>query len=95
MKATKEIVDPLRLSRRDLIEDLRKLLKKGEISETKYNKIRPMNVKMSQAHSLPKVHKHFQNISLFRTIICTVGSIDYQLENMSQTCCNYSLKKII
>ena len=66
--------DPTNTRLDSLQSYLRKLLKEGEISETIYDQIRPMNAKIARAHGLPKVHKDFERIPPFRPIIDTIGS---------------------
>ena len=69
--------DPTHTRLSTLQSYLNSLREKGMISEEVYNEIRPRNVKVSRAHSLPKVHELFDRIPNFRPIIDTTGSPYY------------------
>ena len=48
---------------------LKKLNKRGKLANDMYDKIRPKSAKLARAHGLPKIHKLFENIPSFRSLI--------------------------
>ena len=52
---------------------LKKINKRGELTNDMYDKIPPKSAKLAKAHGLPKIHKVFDNIPLFCPIIYTAG----------------------
>ena len=58
---------------------LKKLNKRGELTNDMYDKIRPKSAKLARAHGLPKIHKLFENIPSFRPIIDTTGTTHYSV----------------
>ena len=77
---------------------LKKLNKRGELTNDMYDKIRPKSAKLARAHGLPKTHKLFENIPSFRPIIDTTGTTHYLVGNYLSELLNplthndYSLK---
>ena len=53
---------------------LKKLNKKGELTNDMYDKIRPKSAKLARVHGLPNIHKVFENIPLFRPITDATGT---------------------
>ena len=56
---------------------LKKLNKRGELTNDMYDKIQPKSAKLARAYGLSKIHKVFENISSFRPIINTTGTTHY------------------
>ena len=56
-----------------------KLKERKEISEQKYQRIRPQNRRLAGAHGLPKIHKEFANLPKFRPIVETTGTVHYHV----------------
>ena len=73
----KEDLTPTRLS--SVQRYLRNLQKRGEIDEATYQSIRPQSAKPARAHSLPEIHKPFDDIPKFRPIIDTTGTTHYEI----------------
>ena len=53
---------------------LRTIYNRTEITKTDYDNMRPILTKPARAHGLPKIHKTFDNLPLFRSIIDTTGT---------------------
>ena len=58
---------------------LKNFNKRGELTNDMYDKIRIKSAKLTRAHGLPKIHKVFENIPSFRSIIDTTGTTDYSV----------------
>ena len=58
---------------------LKKLNKKSELTNDMYDKIGPKSAKLARAQGLPKIHKVFENIPSFRSIIDTTGTTHYSV----------------
>ena len=58
---------------------LKKFNKRSELRNDTYDKIQPISAKLARAHGLPKIHKLFKNIPLFRPIIDTTGTTHYSV----------------
>ena len=56
---------------------IRKLRKRGEITEADYKVMYPKNAKIGRAHGSAKVHKEFERIPPLRPIVDTIGSTHY------------------
>lgn len=66
--------DPTITRMKSLQSYLRKLHKRGEITDEEFTKLKPRNAKPARAHLLPKIHKEFNNLPKFRPIIDTTGT---------------------
>ena len=53
------------------------LRQRGEISQSDYDFLRPKAAHFGRAYGLPKVHKHYNDLSLFKPIIDTTGTPHY------------------
>ena len=58
---------------------LKKLNKRGKITNDIYDKIRPKSAQLARTHGLSKIHKLFENIPLFRPMIDTLGRTHYSV----------------
>ena len=58
---------------------LKKLNKKGELTNDTYDKILPKSAKLARAYGLPKIHKVFANIPSFRPILDATGTTYYSV----------------
>ena len=56
---------------------IRKLRKRGEISEADFQTMFPKNAKIGRAHGSAKIHKEFDRIPPLRPIVDTIGSTHY------------------
>ena len=50
------------------------LLKRGEISNSEYNSLKPKSAHFCRAHGLPKIHKRYSSLSQFRPVIDTTNT---------------------
>ena len=66
--------DPTPTRLNSLQKYLKKLQKRGEITQEVFNRIRPKNAKPARAHGLPKTHKEYEAMPSFRPIIDTTGT---------------------
>ena len=66
--------DPTAARLNSLQKYLKKLHKRGEITQEVFNRIRPKNAKPARAHGLPKTHKEYEDLPPFRPIIDTTGT---------------------
>ena len=71
--------DPTPARLKSLQGYLRKLLNRNKLSKEEYNTIRPQNAKPARAHGLPKIHKKFYCLPIFRPIIDTTGNTHYSV----------------
>jgi hypothetical protein len=66
--------DPTNKRFSSLQDYVRKLKKRGEISEEEYKIMYPKNAKIGRAHGSAKIHKEFERIPPLRPIVDTIGS---------------------
>ena len=71
--------DPTLTRMHSLQRYLNSLYNKGEISEEEKKSMRPMAAQQGRAHGLPKMHKEFDAIPKFRSIIDTTGTPYYDV----------------
>ena len=69
--------DPTNKRFATLQDYIRKLKKRGEITEADYKMMYPKNAKIGRAHGSAKVHKEFERIPPLRPIVDTIGSTHY------------------
>ena len=55
----------------------KKLNNRKELNDEVFKKIRPQNAKLARTHGVPKVHKIFNSIPPFRSIIDTTRTTNY------------------
>ena len=55
----------------------KKLNNRKELNDEVFKKIRPQNAKLARTHGVPKVHKIFNSIPPFRSIIDTTRTTHY------------------
>ena len=85
-KQISEDLTPTRLS--TLQRYLKQLNKKGKLDDNTFKKILPQSARIARAHGLPKMHKHFDNISSFRQIVNTTGTTHYSAGKYSSELLN-------
>ena len=56
---------------------LNTLVSRNEITEEEKQEMRPKSARLGRAHGLPKIHKEFTNLPLFRPIVNTTGTVYY------------------
>ena len=78
-KFKKVLSDPTYTRLTSLQAYLSTLLKRGEISVSEFNCLRPKSAHFGRAHGLPKIHKTFQFIPKFRPIIDTTNTPHYNV----------------
>ena len=66
--------DPTPARLNSLQRYLKKLQKRGEITEDVFKRLRPQNAKPARAHGLPKTHKEYTDLPPFRPVIDTIGT---------------------
>ena len=66
--------DPTPARLNSLQKYLKKLQKRGEITEDVFKGLRPQNAKPARAHGLPKTHKEYTDLPPFRPVIDTIGT---------------------
>ena len=71
--------DPTPTRLNSLQKYLKKLQKRGEISDEVFKTLRPKNAKSARAHGLPKTHKRYVNLPPFRPVIDTIGTTHSQI----------------
>ena len=80
--------DPTNTRFASLQDYIRKLRKRGEITEAEYKIMYPQNAKIGRAHGSAKVHKEFERIPPLRPIIDTIGSTHYGVGKFITTLLN-------
>ena len=79
LKFKQILEDPTPSSLTSVQRYLKKFNKRRELRNDTYDKIQPISAKLARAHGLPKIHKLFKNIPLFRPIIDTTGTTHYSV----------------
>ena len=78
-KFSKLNTDPTLTRLHSLQHYLLTLNKRGEITDTELESLRPITAHFGRAHSLPKTHKEFDTIPKFRPIIDTTNTPHYNV----------------
>ena len=73
-KFSKLIIDPTLTKLHSLQHYLLTLNKRGEITDTELESLRPITAHFGRAHGLPKTHKKFDTLPKFRPIIDTTNT---------------------
>ena len=74
--------DPTMTQLSKLQSYLRSLLKRGELTEKQYKNLHPQNSRAGRAHTLPKIHKNFTVLPIFRPIVDMTSACHYYLTEL-------------